>query len=750
MEATMSTPAPTFDHLSPRQRLALLFGISVLGLFVELMLIRWIGTEIRIFAYLQNTVLVVCFLGLGMGCWSANQPARIGQSVFAFFVICLLLAVPTIRQFLGRITNMLAYLSDFVIWESIEEGSVPWRIGQILLGLLLTFGIMVVIWNIFLPLGRVLARLMNDHPNTIAAYSVNIFGSLVGILLFALASVLSWPPYVWCAIAALLYVPFLNHRLLANGGLLVATIGLGMLSTIYPDTVPKLESDSLPTVSRTVEVTWSPYQKLHLKEASVAHPQGTYRFFDLEVNNSSYQTLHDCRPEHYQQYPWRFPELLRGYTQYDLPLRLKPRPARCLVVGAGNGNDVAGALRHGAREVVAVEIDPVIIELGKRYHPERPYDDPRVVVVNDDARAYFANCRESFDLIIFGLLDSHTTTAMTNARLDHYVYTRESIEQAKKLLAPDGVMVLSFFVERPFIGDRMATLLREAFGSQPLAFTFPPTHFGRGGDTFITGDLAAIEAALAADPKLAQLIRHWQTERPLKLDQGTRPATDDWPYLYLERPSIPLIFVLLAGLMLFLYRYGLWQMADPNLLQGWNQRHWHFFFLGAAFMLLEVQNISKAAVVLGNTWDVNAVMIAGILLLILVANLIAQRFPRLPLIPVYALLIGSCVALYFVDLAQFAALPYLARAATVGLLASLPLLFSGIVFIRSFAVVPGKDAALGANLLGSLVGGLLQTLTFLLGIKALLLLVAGLYAIAFLTRPRAAASEALAGVSAAT
>ena len=50
--------------------------------------------------------------------------------------------------------------------------------------------------------------------------------------------------------------------------------------------------------------------------------------------------------------------------------------------------------------------------------------------------------------------------------------------------------------------------------------------------------------------------------------------------------------------------------------------------------------------------------------------------------------------------------------------------------------VPDKDRALGANLIGSLFGGLLQSITFVTGIKLLLLVVAGLYLAAFLTRPR--------------
>ena len=72
------------------------------------------------------------------------------------------------------------------------------------------------------------------------------------------------------------------------------------------------------------------------------------------------------------------------------------------------------------------------------------------MVVNDDARSYFATCGEKFDVISFGLLDSHTTTAMTNARLDHYVYTVESFTRAKALLNPGGVMVLSFEAQKNY------------------------------------------------------------------------------------------------------------------------------------------------------------------------------------------------------------------------------------------------------------------------------------------------------------
>ena len=117
----------------------------------------------------------------------------------------------------------------------------------------------------------------------------------------------------------------------------------------------------------------------------------------------------------------------------------------------------------------------------------------------------------------------------------------------------------------------------------------------------------------------------------------------------------------------------------------------------------------------------------------LLANWLAHSVPQLPVRAAYAALIGVCVALYFVDLARLAGLPYAGKALVVGGLTSLPVLFSGIIFIRSFAVAAEKDSALGANLIGALVGALLQSVTFVTGIKALLLIVTALYLLSLLS-----------------
>lgn len=728
----MPAPAPTADLSDlpgPRSLPLGIFWISVLGLFLELLLIRWIGTEIRIFAYLQNTVLVVCFLGLGAGLFTSRRPVRLGRMISSLLILAGLLNVPATREGFRAISELLSVLGDMNIWHAGLSTSPMDTVLRVAVGLGMTLLVMILMLEAFIPIGRILGRMMNAHPRPIVAYSINVAGSLVGTWAFVALSVMAQPPTTWFAMLFVLLLPaFVGIRprpwlKITGAAAIVALSWYGSAS---------MDAD---------EVVWSPYQKLALEDMRAKSAAGHFKSphdYLIRVNNAGYQGMVDLGIERQRAHPELFDARQVGLSQYDIPSLVHPNPRSMLIVGAGSGNDAAGALRNGVEQVTAVEIDPVIVEFGRRFHPERPYDSDRVHVVIDDARSFFARTDQTYDVISFGLLDSHTTTAMTNARLDHYVYTRESLERAKQLLNDGGIVCLSFEAFKPFIADRMAGVLRDVFEQDPLVFRIPVNPFGWGGVFFIVGDLQAARAQIAGDARLASLIEAWQKQYPVNITYTTSATTDDWPYVYLERPQIPMLYGLLAGLVLLLMGYlrrirGIRAGLNPT---GWNRSHWHFFFLGAAFLLLEVQNISKASVVLGSTWLVNAVIITGVLIMVLVANFIASVKPKLPVVPIYVLLCGTALGLYFIDLARFGFLPFATKAIVVGTLTTLPLLFSGIVFVRAFAATRDRDLALGANLLGALFGALLQSLSFLIGIKSLLLIVALMYGMAMLSRPR--------------
>jgi spermidine synthase len=711
-----SLPIQDNELTIPNQTWGLLL-ISILGLFLETLFIRWIGTEIRIFAYLQNTILVACFLGLGLGMFTSSKSAEIKQSLVPLTILLLLMAIPSTRLVLSRISELLSTLGDFVIWGTRAASDRTQQIIYLAAGLVLTFAVLILIVDIFVPLGRILGRLINRSQNPIWAYSVNILGSIFGTWAFVLFSYLYQPPFVWFLVSAALFACFI---IWSNRGKRSQFVLLGFIIIL---------SWFLSRVPGALDVIWSPYQKLEVWE----HQPNWVGDFQVHVNNSGYQIMTDLSETRVSSEPDKFAPELKGLSQYDIPFLLHPNPRSVLLVGAGAGNDAAGALRHDVQSVTAVEIDPAIINIGKEFHPEKPYWSPSVHVINDDARSFFATTTEKYDVISFGLLDSHTTTSMTNARLDHYVYTIESLRQAKSKLESGGIITLTFEVQKPFIADRILVALEGIFHQTPLVFRIPTSSYGFGGVMFVSGDLGTVQKQLDQNPKLSAYIQDLQEKEPIDLPRSTKVITDDWPYLYLESTRIPILYYLLVGLMMIVFIRSNKKWASNIGMSYRTRTFWHFFFLGAAFLLLEVQNISKAAVVLGNTWQVNAVIISSILTMALLANWIAYRFPKLPLPVVYFLLIGTCLGLYFIDLARFGFLPYPVKATIIGALTSLPMLFSGIIFVRSFAIASDKSNALGANLIGALAGAFLQSITFVTGIKALLLVVAGFYLFSLIT-----------------
>ena len=696
--------------------------VSVLGLFYEVLLIRWVGTEVRIFAYLQNTILVVCFLGLGVGAFWNRRPVSRLWMVAPAFVFGLLLAVPWTHAVLSAVPDLLSPLASELAWVGHDRQTLPSLLAGLGGGILAVLALMVIVAIGFVPIGQILGRAFDEHPKPLRAYSWNVLGSLVGVWGFALASLAGLGPTAWIAIAGALMVPFLAPR--APGIALVA------LSAVL-----------VFVGGRGDRVIWSPYQKLSVEEiARVGDPDPlTY----ILVNNTGYQAMFDLRPEVTRTKPLNTDDR-HGLTQYDIPFLLHDRPDHVLISGAGSGNDVSGALRNGATDVVAVDIDPEILAIGKE-HPEHPYDNPAVHVVVNDARNVFATIDQRFDIVYFGLLDSHTTASLSSARLDHFVYTAQSIAQARKLLKPDGIMTLTFAPQHPWIVDRIARTLKEEFGTSPLFFEIPNDSFGFGGVMFIAGNLEMVERRLDANPRLNAWVDRWRAEPHASLGDKsweqyvsftTRKATDDWPYIYLAGPKVPTLFFVLAALVVLTFGAVRRVFGWPGLVrQRWGREHWHFAFLGGAFLLLETGNIAKAAVVLGNTWLVSAIIISGVLVMVLLANAVVARW-RPPVAVVGALLVVGTGVLYFLDLSVFLGLSAPVRAVVTAGLTCAPMFFSGMLFADSFSRCDDKSEALGANLIGSLAGGVLQSVTYLTGLRFLLLLTAAAYVAALFTRRR--------------
>jgi hypothetical protein len=693
-----------------------LFVVSVLALFLELLLIRWVGTEVNIFAYLQNTVLVVCFMGLAFGCLTCDQPIVLRNLLLPLLILVVSLSFPTIKENLGNISLFLSTLDNPAGWYVFDSPDPQTILSAVVAGLIGTFVLMLLVCQMMVPLGRLMGQLMDQHSNPISAYSINIFGSLLGIWFFVLLSAVYQPPGVWFLVVGLLTAYLIWSRPSDRAKTIFLLAILVSLSWFTGR-----DWGAKNTV-------WSPYQKLTILETG--NPTIPYY---VKANNAGFQWILNSEAKTTPLDPDHFSDDVRDVQQYSMPVLMHRNPWNVLIVGAGTGNDVVGSLDDPrVKQITAVEIDPAIIRLGQIYHPQKPYEAATVKVINDDARSFFMTTQDRYDVIIFALLDSHTMTGMTNARLDNYVYTKESFQKVRSLLKDDGVLVVKFLAIKPFVVDRLARLLNNGFGKDSMVYGLSHNSTHSGPMLFVTGNLEGVKSQIASNTVLASWFSKLNRIDHRDLNLATPMTTDDWPYLYLHSRYVPPLYLLVALMNLILLIYGNWRFKVQILKGHWTCSHWHFFFLGAGFLLLETQNITKASIVLGNTWGVNAVIISGMLLMILLANFIIWKFPGTHAGLGYAGLISSCVALYFVDLVNLGSLLFFEKAVAVAFLTSLPIVFSGMVFVKSFSRVNERHSALGANLVGSMLGGVLQSVAFISGARSLVLLVTFFYCAAML------------------
>jgi hypothetical protein len=204
--------------------------------------------------------------------------------------------------------------------------------------------------------------------------------------------------------------------------------------------------------------------------------------------------------------------------------------------------------------------------------------------------------------------------------------------------------------------------------------------------------------------------------------QAARLTTDDWPYFYQHEPGLPIIVILVSIAVLVVFGWFLRQTSGEGI-----PLDFHFLLLGAGFMLLEAQIVSKIALLFGTTWIVNAVVVSGLLCLIVGANLVYGTFPRIPPALAYAGLFVALAVMYFIPMQKLFFDSWSVRAVVAMFALCTPVFFAGIIFVSSFARAGFRGSALGSNLFGSLLGGLLESASLWFGLRSLTILAALLY-----------------------
>ena len=463
--------------LPVRPRLVL---ASALMLFIELALIRWTGSNIVHLSYFSNFVLLGSFLGIGLGFLRVGRTNRLpfySPIVLATFVTFVAVYPVTV----DRGTD-----SSVIYFTSLSTTGPPaWLILPIVFcaAAVITAGPAELVGRCFTELPR------------LTAYRYDLIGSLIGIGAFTALAFLQSTPIWWGVIAAagfgLLLIPAPGARRLVAHTVLVAVPMAVVLMVLWAESV-------------TPGLRWSPYYKIGTEVIDY----GGVQALDITANGVPHQRATPAA------------DRVRWEPQYTLPYQRSglEAPGDVLVVGAGSGTDVAIALRNGARHVDAVEIDPVLLQLGREWHPDRPYQDPRVTTHVNDGRAFLSGHPDRrYDLVLFALPDSLTLVhGASSLRLESYLFTVEAFRSVQQHLKPGGAFAMYNYYREPWLIDRLALTAQQAFGHRPCVDD-------------VGGGLR--QAVITVG--LSETAQRCGTVWPGPAAATPDPATDDRPFLYL-------------------------------------------------------------------------------------------------------------------------------------------------------------------------------------------------------------------------
>ena len=168
--------------------------------------------------------------------------------------------------------------------------------------------------------------------------------------------------------------------------------------------------------------------------------------------------------------------------------------------------------------------------------------------------------------------------------------------------------------------------------------------------------------------------------------------------------------------------------------QMWGYRD--LFLLGVAFLLLETKSVTGFALLFGTTWIVNAFVFAGVLIAVLAAVELTARVPTPPVPVMYAVLLGGLALAWLVPSSFLLGLDVWLRLIVAVAIAVLPIFSANVIFANRFAATADAPLAFGTNLLGAILGGCLEYLSLEFGYRALLVIAAIVYVLAFVIRPR--------------
>lgn len=416
--------------------------VSAIVIALELMLMRILS--IRFWHHLSYLVIATALLGFGAAgtLLTLFRRAVAGRLRGALFVATLLFAL---------VIPIAVRASEYVPLDVQQLPWSPWdQVGHLaLLSLILLAPLLLG--------GTVVGLALMDDPDRIPGhYAANLVGSGAGAVLAILLMQFLPTPQIMMVLpagawlAGLVSVPRPRWAAVPAA---VAVAGALVAVHWFRPWAPSMSEEKtlcqlkLAPGTRTIAQAEGPLGRIDVVAGPAVHltpalslscpepiPPHAAMIVDGDQASAIYQTR---EPADFAFLDW---------TTSALPYAMLTTPA-VLVIGAGGGGDIGLAKYHGSRRVVALEMNPQVIELMTGELRDRGGDiylAPGVEVLPREARGYLAGGGERFDLIQVPAAGSSAAAAagVQAGRVSH-LYTVEAFEQMLDRLLPGGMVCVT-------------------------------------------------------------------------------------------------------------------------------------------------------------------------------------------------------------------------------------------------------------------------------------------------------------------
>ena len=459
------------------------------------------------------------------------------------------------------------------------------------------------------------------------------------------------------------------------------------------------------------------------------------------------------------------------------------RPGAAVIIGSAGGYEVLCALSHGFKRIVAIEMDPVICGLLRKEYADftgNIFFLPQVTLLADEGRSALKRMNRKFDVI--QMVNSHNADLLLSGALsisETYIYTVESFKDYWDHLQPGGFLyILHWNGERLFATALQA--LKEMGVERPESRFFVVqyargfNHFFLKKGEFTPSDYETLRASVGENGRVVYSPDQKEDNLYYRmiedLEAAVRsssvniaPVYDLSPYFNqpnrigqfgfkniqiqgmgerIVQSSLVYsnsIYLSVLGLSL-LFSFFLIFLPLRRMPAGAGQKTLvsYFFFIGLAFIMVEIIFIKMFQLFLGSPAISISMIIFSLLVSSAIGSLLSRRFSRLlgpRLAAAFSLFLALLLGAYgfglFRLLDRFIFLPFPWRVALSFILISLAGFFMGAFFPEGIRRLGEKDKVMigwawGANSFATVLGSILAVIVSINWNFALVLILAGI------------------------